>query len=273
MVTGHRGRSLGGGARVAVLLSVWAAIGSLGRQVAGGGGPIRFAGTTQPAPAGRQAHASGGRVVLVRPGRRSASDFTIRSVSQADQRAERANEHPVAGEAAEAGGVRGRRPCLGRDEGAPAAVGLHPDVEGDLDVPGGVERGESVGFDLRRGLVAGDRLPRLHDSAEHDLVAGRFAQEQEAGALHVVEGQRRAGRSRGPPLEDPLQPIGEAAHLQEHPYHRGPGQVAPPDRLPCEVRVCVDDDGVRLCDVVLGKVAVQEHRFGLGLHTNLPAWS
>ena len=31
-------------------------------------------------PAGRQAHPSGGRVVLTRPGRRSASDFTIRSI-------------------------------------------------------------------------------------------------------------------------------------------------------------------------------------------------
>lgn len=30
----------------------------------------------------RQAHASGGRVLLVRPGRRSASDFTIRSISR-----------------------------------------------------------------------------------------------------------------------------------------------------------------------------------------------
>ena len=33
-------------------------------------------------PVSRQAHAPGGRVVLVRPGRRSASDFTIRSVSR-----------------------------------------------------------------------------------------------------------------------------------------------------------------------------------------------
>ena len=69
----------------------------------------------------------------------------------ADQRAERANEQPVAGEAAQARGACGRRPCLSRDEGAPAAVGLHPDVEGDLDVSRGVERGESAGFDLRRG--------------------------------------------------------------------------------------------------------------------------
>ena len=32
--------------------------------------------------ASRQAHAPGGRVLLIRPGRRSASDFTIRSVSR-----------------------------------------------------------------------------------------------------------------------------------------------------------------------------------------------
>ena len=42
----------------------------------------RSAGTTRPGPAGRQAHPSGGRVLLIRPGRRSASDFTIRSVSR-----------------------------------------------------------------------------------------------------------------------------------------------------------------------------------------------
>jgi hypothetical protein len=47
---------------------VRAVIGSLGRQV-----------VSRPVLAGRQAHASGGWVPLVRPGRRSASDFTIRS--------------------------------------------------------------------------------------------------------------------------------------------------------------------------------------------------
>jgi len=49
--------------------------------------------------------------------------------------------------------------------------------------------------------------------------------------------------------------------------------LIPPTSTGAEVGVCVDDDGVRLGDVVLGKVTVQEHRLGLGLHTNLPTWS
>ena len=46
------------------------------------GSRSRSAGTTRPAPAGRQAHPSDGRVLLMRPGRCSASDFTIRSISR-----------------------------------------------------------------------------------------------------------------------------------------------------------------------------------------------
>ena len=46
------------------------------------GSRYRPAGTTRPASAGGQADPSGVRVVLVRPGRRSASVFTIRSVSR-----------------------------------------------------------------------------------------------------------------------------------------------------------------------------------------------
>ena len=98
----------GGGARVAVLRSAWppppespasgagvvcgqrSAVSGV-RSPAGDRASVlgrdpglrsRSAGTTRPAPAGRQAHPPGGRVLLVRPGRRSASDFTIRSVSR-----------------------------------------------------------------------------------------------------------------------------------------------------------------------------------------------
>ena len=121
------------------------------------------------------------------PGRSSASAFTIRSISR---RISALNGQRATSSGRSGGGLwlRGSHPCLSSDEGAPAAVGLSPDVEGDLDVPRSVEGGKLIGSKLRRGLVVGHRLPRLGDRAKHDFVAGLFAQEHESGALDVVEG-------------------------------------------------------------------------------------
>src|ERR1017187_8899335 len=63
-----------------------------------------------------------------------------------------------------------------------------------------------------------------------------------------VNGGREA--SEGRPLRTRCSRLGRL-RSSEHPYHRGTGQVALPDRLPREVRVCIDDDGVRLRDVVV----------------------
>ncbi len=96
----------------------------------------RSAGTTRPAPGGPPGSPVGWAGGAHEARSSLGIGFHDPQHQAADQRAERANEQPVAREAAEACRVRGRRPCLSRDEGAPAAVGLHPDVEGDLDVPG-----------------------------------------------------------------------------------------------------------------------------------------
>lgn len=69
-----------------------------------------------------------------------------------------------------------------------------------------------------------------------------------------------AGSPRAP------QAPGNGARHEQCPHRADPREVGAADRRPRHLDVCVDHAGMALADVVLGQVAVEQHRLGLPRH-------